>query len=80
MYNVGMILVYRLKCYSLEMFPVCINVMMYLKCTFISAFLWRCSPRFREPINPVKCHRTCVIHSFSDPLGSLQLVPVTRIE
>ena len=39
MYNVGMIRVYRLKCYSLEMFSVCINVMVYLECTFISAYV-----------------------------------------
>ena len=37
MYNVGMIRVYRYKYYSLEMFSVCVNVMMYLECTFISA-------------------------------------------
>ena len=33
----GMIRVYRLKSYSLEMFSVCVNVMVYLECTFISA-------------------------------------------
>ena len=28
----------------------------------------------------IKCHRSCVIHYFPDSPGSLQLVPVTRIE
>ena len=37
MFNVGMIRVYRLKCNSLEMFSVCVNVMMYIECTFVSA-------------------------------------------
>ena len=31
-------------------------------------------------INPIKCYRSCAIHYFQDPPGSLQLVPVTRIE
>ena len=36
-YNVGMIRVYLFQCYSLEMFSVCINVMVYLEYTLVSA-------------------------------------------
>ena len=62
MFNVGMIRVYRLRCYSLEKFSMCVNVMMYLKCTFISAYKYYLAGDVlhgsESQINRVNCHRT----------------------
>ena len=52
----------------------------------LRAILWRCYLSGDalhgsvSRINPIKCYQSCVIHYFPDSPGSLQLVPVTRIE
>ena len=59
-------------CYSIPQMYLC----NWLKCYLSGDALHGSKSR----INPIKCYRSCAIHYFLDPPGSLQLVPVTRIE
>ena len=56
----------------LNMLSDCINVIVYLECTFViglsATSQEMLSTDSGSRINPIKCYRSCVIHYFPDPL------------